>query len=101
MWQLIRVPVYTKIREDATGDFRSYYENISQINGGTFYDRILVNSILKFPFINYSKKDSLVFESSRKYLVEGNYIDIYTKYVCDDLREKQEIISEVSVKLSF
>ena len=100
IWQLIRVPVYTKIREDATGDFTVTMKSFSN-KWKYFYDRILVNSILKFPFINYSKKDSLVFESSRKYLVEGNYIDIYTKYVCDDLSEKKKSFQKYQSSYRF
>ena len=96
VWQLIRVFVYSKIREDFTLGEKTFSDKWRY-----FFDRILVNSILKFPFLNFSKKDSLVFESSRKYLVDGNYIDIYTKYVCDHLRESKKSYQKYQSSYSF
>ena len=100
IWELIRVSVYSKIREDATGDF-TFTKKPLLDKWKYFYERIIVNSYLKFPFFNHSKKDSLVFESSRKYLVDGNYIDIYTHYVCDDLAKNKKSYQKYQSSYSF
>lgn len=56
----------------------------------TICHRIFINSLLFNPFFDCTKTEVLIFESGRKYLVDGNYIDIYTKYLCDELRQENK-----------
>lgn len=87
-WQSARVVIYLKIQKEINSQtFKS-----TILSHGfrlkLLYDRIMINAIMHNPFIGIKKKDVLVFESARKYLVNNEYIDRYTKYLCDELDEK-------------
>jgi hypothetical protein len=53
-----------------------------------FLKRNFRNVILKNPFLDFEKSDTLIFRSSRKYSIDEECFDIYTKYLCDDLGSK-------------
>lgn len=91
VWQTVRVQIYIKIKETISkGDQKSLKSLKSRwiVILKTIYERIIKNSIFYNPFIGIKNKDILVFESSRKYLVNNEYIDRYTKYLCDEFDEK-------------
>ena len=82
VWQTVRVQIYIKIKETISkGDQKSLKSLKSRwiVILKTIYERIIKNSIFYNPFIGIKNKDILVFESSRKYLVNNEYIDRYTK----------------------
>jgi len=63
-----------------------------------FSKRIFMNSLFYNPFISFDKYDTLVFESDRRYFVEGKYIDIYTKYFCDELEKENILYKKIKPK---
>lgn len=88
VWQTVRVQIYTKIQEAInTGDHKPLKSLKSRwiVILKTIYERIIRNSIFYNPFFFVKKTDAIVLESSRKYLVEDDYIDIYTEYLCLEL----------------
>ncbi|MGE5351538.1 MAG: hypothetical protein ACM3P0_05610 [Acidobacteriota bacterium] len=87
-WQAARVSIYLKIQElmGLQPNFARSPKLLNRI--GVLFHRGILNSILLNPFLDISKHEVLVFESGRKYLVNGKYYDIYTKYLCDELKSK-------------
>ena len=48
--------------------------------------RVFINCIFFNPFLDFKKKNVLIFESGRKYFDENSHMDIYTEYLCRDLK---------------
>lgn len=91
IWQIARVPIYIKLQESIDQEYQATSKSLeSRIIGisKSIYERIIINSIFHNPFFKIKQTDAIVFESSRKYLVENDYIDIYTKYLCLYLENK-------------
>src|SRR5665647_479188 len=99
VWQSARMLIFTKLLDscipsNAIINKKSLLQNIK-----SFFKRCIINSLLHNPFFDFNKSDVLVFESGRKYLVDDHYIDIYTKYFCDDL--KKENISYQKYEINY
>ncbi|MFC1868754.1 hypothetical protein ACFL0H_11565 [Thermodesulfobacteriota bacterium] len=88
VWQSARVKIYQEIHELISSQtIRSSHPKFTD-RIKVFYQRAIINAIVNNPFLDFRKDDVLVFESERNYLIEDKYIDIYTKYLCDDLETK-------------
>lgn len=86
VWQSARVLIFTKICEllnlqPSLSKKQNLIDNLKFL-----YQRVIINSILYNPFFDFTKTNSLVFESGRKYLRKDRYIDIYTEYLCEELK---------------
>ena len=87
IWQIARVWLFIDILNASTkGNFTSenhfnFKENIFRLL------RILVNGVLRNPYIDFRKSDILVFRSSRRYLCKNEYIDIYTQNLVEKLKK--------------
>ncbi|MFW5891424.1 MAG: hypothetical protein ACOCUI_04315, partial [bacterium] len=95
-WKLVRFNIYKAILEDK----KIYGQAHSKVSS-KFIDKLLylpkalVNTHLYGALKRNSKKDFLVFEHPRKVKVNGEYIDKYTHYLVDDLKEESyEIIDK-------
>ena len=90
-WQISRVWLFLSIYESFSPKKNSppkkIREKIMKIQ------RIIFNSIFNNPFIDLKKSETLVFQSSRKYLVDHTYIDIYTQYLIDKLRNQHQKVT--------
>jgi len=89
IWQLIRVKVYLMVQEH-TQKKKESSRFLCSSNYSELFQRIFINSIFYNPFFDFNKSNILVFESSRKYKLENDYIDIYTKYLCDEFELKNK-----------
>lgn len=85
VWQYLRMKIYYQIAQQ-TGVFTKPHTTKNSL-----WDKIkafpcyLYNAILKNPLKGNYQKDILIFDHSRKIYVDGEYIDIYTKYLLDNL----------------
>lgn len=87
VWQSARARIYETI-------VNSYYTNnycIKDRRVKKRYDiysnikRALITSTVLNPYLDFKKNNTIIIESSRKELIDGEFIDIYTKYLCDHL----------------
>ncbi|MEO6305839.1 MAG: hypothetical protein ABIP51_22020 [Bacteroidia bacterium] len=101
VWQSARVVIYSNIQELVNSQIpqSSPAKKTGLLN--VIYNRFIVNAIFYNPFLDLKKNDALVFESSRKYNVDGEYIDIYTKYLCDELAKKNVSFKKYQSSYSF
>lgn len=90
VWQCLRVLIYEKIQASIINipPINDHKSTIKDIISTKFFR--LKTLILQNPFLDRAIVDSIIFESSRKYLVDGEYIDIYTKYLKEELQEKKK-----------
>ncbi|MBN2723912.1 MAG: hypothetical protein JXR95_07585 [Deltaproteobacteria bacterium] len=85
-WQITRMNIYYAIASK-TGTFHTpHSEKIPHV------DRIksvfsFGKNLLSNPFGNFKKTDILVFDHARKIPIDGEYIDIYTKYLTDSFKD--------------
>jgi len=84
-WQSARIALYMAIRRLVESHAALSNRQTILDKFKVFYKRAIINSIIFNPFLDFTRSDALVFESGRKYFVDDKYIDIYTKYFCDDL----------------
>lgn len=84
-WQLVRVKVYAQIQYLQNSKNHNPPSNSLLQKLKVFYQRYIVNTLFYNPYLDFSRHEVLVFQSSRKYLVDNGYIDIYTKYLSDEL----------------
>lgn len=87
-WEIVRVIVFFKIIDYYIPGNTDLQIKPASVKVKNLLYRLFVNSIFFNPFLDFKKKDALVFESGRKYMDDNSFIDIYTEYLCRDLREK-------------
>jgi hypothetical protein len=105
VWQACRSTLYLSILDSLIPN------NSGSRKSKIGYSRLktfMSNIFFKNPFLDFKKSDVLIFKSGRYYLVEGEgYIDIYTKYFCEDLKnfkvkyqeyESSNLYSEYKIK---
>lgn len=99
VWEIIRVPIFVSIQEELNPQKKENYKRKSK----SLKDILirLKNCIIYNPILKLKKVDTIVFESSRKYLVDDEYIDIYTKYLCNDLSKAGEDFEIYQSSYSF
>ena len=90
-WQASRIKIYTLLLDIFKPNYEFTNKESLLKNLTLKICRVIKNSIFKNPFLDFKKSEVLVFESDRKYLVDNNYIDIYTKYFCEDLKNRNII----------
>lgn len=93
LWQSARAKIYEMIAY-------SLYTNNDENNKNSrhktptniffIFKRIFTNGLLLNPYFDLKRTDNLIFESGRKEFVDGEYIDIYTKYLIDCLNDSNE-----------
>lgn len=90
IWEVIRYKIYGIIIEQSFKDSNPVKKNIfKKIKDllTKFFIKIqkYINAIYFNPFFDRRRSDVLIFESSRKLIFNGSYIDPYTKFTYDDL----------------
>lgn len=92
IWQLIRIYVYYEISQKI-GVFGS-----PQQGKVTFLDKIfsflpfIKNTLFSNPLSGDYHKNILIFDHPRKVKHTGNYEDVYTRFLIDDLENSYEVI---------
>ena len=92
-WQIARIIIFLEIVNyyipgNISPNKESIYRKVKRI----LY-RIFINSIFYNPFIDRSTSEILIFESGRKYKKDNKYIDIYTHYLYNDLKNQKKRIT--------
>jgi hypothetical protein len=95
-WKIDRIFVWQAIRSEVFGSLLNTVANGPQNRDskniwtriGNKSKRLFWNGLFLNPYLDFRKTEALVFESGRKEFVDGKYIDVYTKYWCDDLDKK-------------
>jgi hypothetical protein len=85
LWQLLRMPIYYEITKKL-GVFSEPHMNQikSKPKAQRFVERLLT-SVINNPLRGSYHKEYLIFDHKRKVQVDGNYADIYTKYLLDEI----------------
>ena len=102
VWQSARISIYLLLLQMTMPnnlyiDERKFFKKLKSM----FINRGLKNSLLLNPFIDPTKSEVLVFRSGRKYPVDSQYIDIYTKYLCDNLKQSKISYTEYETTYFF
>lgn len=97
LWQSARAQIYEEIANLLYNNKKNVgSRNRVSINLFTVIKRAFINSLILNPYFDFKRTKNLIFESNRKELVDGEYIDIHTKYLCDyfdDLNESYTVYS--------
>ncbi|KGK98389.1 hypothetical protein LI82_11840 [Methanococcoides methylutens] len=94
VWQISRFLIYSEIAQK-TGVFTKPHTTKDSLKDNIkAFPSYFYNAIIKNPLSGNYEKDVLVFDHPRKILVDGEYIDIYTKYLLDDLEASQYEVIE-------
>lgn len=89
VWQSARVNIYISLM-DMIIPHNAYQKKKTFIRKlKIYYQRIIINSLFYNPYLDFNKSEALVFDSGRKYLVDDIYIDIYTKYLCEEFEQEK------------
>lgn len=85
IWQSVRVYIFEYIISASNKKNNKSNITIKHLCSLVFsiVKRFFVNIVLLNPILDNNKTDILIFESGRKEKVDGDFIDIYTKYICD------------------
>lgn len=99
VWQSARAQIYEKITNLL---YSSNYKSVASKHKAPFnlfhlLKRAFINCSILNPYLDFNTTDNLIFESSRKELVDGEFIDIYTKYIIDCLEDSNETFTVYSI----
>lgn len=100
IWQSARTQIYEKIinllyNDNYKDDLKTNKVTVDFISK---IKRIIINSLILNPYFDFRKTNILIFESGRKELVDGECIDIHTKYLCDHFDEFNKKYTVYSVE---
>ncbi|MGV7930889.1 MAG: hypothetical protein AB2L13_18650 [Spirochaetota bacterium] len=88
IWQACRTFIFYRIEREA-GVFTEMHTVKNRKRDRIEAIPSFIKSILFHnPFLDFSRSDVLIFDHSRKVRINGEYIDIYTKYFIDYLKEE-------------
>lgn len=91
VWQYVRMRIYYKLGEDS-GVLAQSHSKLTKIDKMKHLLAYIKNS-LSDNYFTLKQKDVVVFSHPRVVAVNGELIDIYTKYFIDELlKEKKEIV---------
>lgn len=94
VWQLSRFIIYSEIAQK-TGVFTKPHTIKNSLQDKIkAFPSYFYNALTKNPLSGSYEKDILVFDHPRKILVNGEYIDIYTKYLLENLDENEYDVIE-------
>ncbi|WP_164126618.1 hypothetical protein [Sphingobacterium luzhongxinii] len=100
VWELIRAEVYIKAQEYLSGE--SFGKEISvplfrKMNG--LISRLFESFTKRNIFLICSKPDVFIFESGRKYLVDNNYVDMYSYFIAQKHLSNNETV--ISIETNY
>jgi uncharacterized membrane protein len=86
-WQLIRMHLYYDITRKTKIFGAPQQKSLTLLDKVTTFLPFFKNSLLHNPFSGKYQKDILIFDHPRKVIFEGEYCDIYSKFLVDFLNE--------------
>ena len=92
VWQRIRPNIFSEVLKK-TLELSEFQETRARSNTFKNIIRLVKNSVLSNPYFS-SKKDVLFFPHERVKKIEGDYYDIYTKYLIDEYSGKNILVLE-------
>ena len=97
VWQSMRAEVFYKLAQDL-GIYSTPHTRLKKNELIRSIPKVILNSIFNNPLLSSKKVDSFVFLHQRKVLIDNKYIDIYTKYFLDSIKDKNYEMLEYSFK---
>ena len=90
VWQYSRMIIYYELayKLNILDPPNKSQKNIKMIFKNIF--SLLKNAIIYNPLLNFRNVDNIIFTHNRSKKIDGEYIDIYTKYFIDDLKKSGE-----------
>lgn len=106
VWEIIRPKIYAQLimlnepqrKSEPLPFFKKLTKRLSKLKSA--FARY-ASAALHHPYWDSKRTDVIVFESSRKLKLNNEYIDPYTKFVCDDLRSHGLSVSLYQSSYSF
>ena len=86
-WQLIRMHLYYDITRKTEMFGAPQQKSLSLLDKATTFLPFFKNSVLHNPFSGKYQTDILVFDHPRKVIFNGEYSDIYSKFLVDFLKD--------------
>lgn len=86
-WQLIRMHLYYDITRKTEMFGAPQQKSLSLLDKVNTFLPFFKNSVLYNPFSGKYSKDILIFDHPRKVIFDGEYCDIYSKFLVDFLKE--------------
>ncbi len=101
IWQSARAQIFEKIIRSLNIEKSKNESKINRVSINLFSSikRAIINGFILNPYFDFKKTNNLIFESGRKELVEEEYIDVYTKYLCDHFDKLKKKYTVYSVGL--
>ncbi|MFW3346083.1 hypothetical protein ACN9K5_07695 [Aliarcobacter butzleri] len=93
VWQYTRMQFYYKLAEDI-GILSQPHSKLNILDKIKYLFSFIKNS-LRDNYFTLKQKDTLILSHSRVVNVDGEFIDIYTKYFIDELLQEKEDILEL------
>jgi len=90
VWQYKRMDLYYKLAE-SSGVLSQPHTRLTKIEKFKYFFSYLKNTIIH-NYFTLRSADIIVFSHPRVIYVDNEYIDIYTKYLIDELKEKNKIL---------
>jgi hypothetical protein len=91
-WQAHRVEIYYLLGKKFGIFEKELQRGMNKIKKIRSALRLLKNSILYNPLYNLKQVDYLIFSHPRSKKVNGEWIDIYTKYFIDEIKDKNSFL---------
>lgn len=86
-WQLVRMFIYYDITRRTQTFGAPQQQSLSLFDKVKSFTPFVKNSVLSNPFSGKDSRDILIFDHPRKVIFEGEYCDIYSKFLVDFLRD--------------
>lgn len=104
VWEILRAKIYDAIllHNDSNASAGKKKNTIGSILikvKNKFFK--YVNAFVYHPYFDNQPVDTIIFESSRKLLYKGSYIDPHTKFLHDDLIKKKTRVAKYQSSFSF
>lgn len=102
IWELIRADIFLRLEELEKNE--SFQENNSlnlYKKLYSFFLRFIRNGIFRNPFFRLKRGGVLIFESGRKYLHKDRYVDIYTYFLEEEIKNKKEKFQKVETNYKY
>lgn len=93
VWQLLRMVIYYEIAKE-TGIFTTPHANRETILDILKAAKSVLYVFTKNPLRGNHQKDTLVFDHARKIRVNGEHVDIYSKYLLDTMAPSEYDVIE-------
>lgn len=103
VWEILRAKIYNSIllHNDSNTNIKRKNKIASVLTKLKYNFFKYVNAVIYHPYFDNKAVDAIVFESSRKLLYKGVYIDPHTEFLVDELLAKGTDLAKYQSSFSF